>query len=381
MHNETNSEMKDAAARKPQTAREELFQAVGIISGGKIVDEGLHLPDIYARLGGRSWLQNNKKVSTIQPEPESRPRGVEGDEKTGESVLYRHNEPTGATAPESTTKKRNSAPKFLSHRSFSIPKMITSLSAFGRISARDLTSPHLISSSPLSHPRVDDPINEEIRTAFQPYPLNAPSPSSEFCRPETQNQDHFDIFLSFTNPDFQTRAVMQELQEFKRSGFNIPLTVAVTIIINLIMAVRIYLPFKLFKSNPAFTVGFIFGILALFAVIIIMFLRILLLAKEYHVVFLEKYYLRSLAFTKSRFSHLIEDFIIIAVAIATCCFMLARVMIDQCPSYGVEYKFQVNPILFVSCSSISRLPLHLAYPIQPKPTLFLRCHTPTLSQP
>jgi signal transduction histidine kinase len=185
-------------------------------------------------------------------------------------------------------------------------------------------------SSPITSLRRPSYSTKDIETATHRNPdINQLSKlSSEIPNllKSTRHNDLHNIFLGFSTSEFQTKAVAQEYRQFKRSGFNVSLTILV-VILWIILIFFVYFgtnqgTYLVREEKPFVFTGTIFAFIALFCVSFAIFNRAVMLSYDHKIVYLQKYFEAIIKLTDSPYSQCIEDCALIFLALSTSLFMM-----------------------------------------------------------
>ena len=156
----------------------------------------------------------------------------------------------------------------------------------------------------------------------------------------------YDNFLNFTTAEYQSKALHEEYRTFKRSGFNIQMTMFVAFLNAGYFASRgsIQHLWNVQRLHPSFLIGFLCGISAILFIVIALFNRLAILSYAYGIKCLQPYNTGAVQRMKTQRSQLIEDIIVILVALSQSLYLLGRILQGDCSNYVTLFDSQeCNP--------------------------------------
>ena len=156
----------------------------------------------------------------------------------------------------------------------------------------------------------------------------------------------YDNFLNFTTAEHQSKALHEEYRTFKRSGFNIQMTLFVAFLNAGYFASRgsIQHLWNLRRLHPLFLIGFTCGISAIMFIGIALFNRLAILSDAYGIKCLQPYKTGAVQRMKTQRSQLIEDIIVVLVAFSQSLYLLGRTLEGECPDNSTLFDSQeCNP--------------------------------------
>lgn len=155
----------------------------------------------------------------------------------------------------------------------------------------------------------------------------------------------YDNFLNFATHENQTKAVREDYCNFKRSGFNLPLTMVVVFLNIGYFATRGSLQnlWFLSKLNVGFLCAFLCGLVSFLFILTSLFNRITILSHAYGITCLQPYHNAAVKRMRSSRSQFIEDFIIILVATAQSLYLFGRIRQGECNDGNLFDSQECNP--------------------------------------
>lgn len=176
-------------------------------------------------------------------------------------------------------------------------------------------------------------LSNDVESADHEIPVGHQLPISsgisDLFTSTRNNRGLHNVFLGFTTKEFQTAVVAKEYRQFKRSGFNIPLTMIVIILIAAYFGANLGINL-VYGKNPFYLTGFISAIIALFCVLFATFNRAVILSYDHNIIFLQRHFEAIAELTNSPYSQFIEDFALIFIASATSFYMLGGIISGRC---------------------------------------------------
>ena len=163
-------------------------------------------------------------------------------------------------------------------------------------------------------------------------PNNEQRSSSDFSLFISPTSTLYDSCLNFITPEYKTKAVYEEFRNFKRSGFSIQLTLFIAFLNVVYFASRgslVHL-WDIRRLNSAFLSAFICGVVASISVIITLFNRLAVVSHTNGFRCLQRYHHNAVKRMKSSLSQLLEDTIIVFVALGQSLYLFGRIIQGQC---------------------------------------------------
>ena len=179
----------------------------------------------------------------------------------------------------------------------------------------------------MPHDKISTPCREEMTISTTEDLNYYLSPTSHL----------YDNLLNFTTAEYQSKALHEEYRTFKRSGFNIQMTMLVAFLNAGYFATRgsMHNLWNTKKLHPTFLGAFLCGMSAVLFIIIALFNRLAILSHAYGLKYLQPYHTGAVQRMKSRRSQFIEDIIIILVALGQNLYLLGRILQGDC-STGIS---------------------------------------------